>query len=81
MKDWHEAISDDSPKLIDLTTSPTTVYLRKNVQKKNVKDDKGVERTEYHYQEKELTPIEYAMMCSTENAEAIAELAELLGGE
>lgn len=81
MRDWHDTISDDSPTLVDLTSSPTTVYLRKQVRQVEVTDDKGVTRIEYHYKEKEFSPIEYAVMCAEENSEAIAELAELLGGE
>lgn len=81
MRDWHETISDDSPTLVDMTSSPTTVYLRKQVRQVEVTDDKGMTRVEYHYKEKELSPIEYAVMCAEENSEAIAELAELLGGE
>ena len=80
MRDWHEAISDDSPVLIDMFSSPTTVYVRKHVERRTVTDDQGNTRVEYHYQEKEYKPIEYAVMCSEENAEAIAELAELIGG-
>ena len=74
MRDWHEVISDNSPVLIDTASSPTTVYLRKNVQRKTVTDWDGTTRIEYHYDERELTPIEYAGMWSEENANTLAKL-------
>ena len=77
MRNWHEAISDDIPELIDTTTSPTTVYMRKDVRKETVKDDKGETRIEYHYQEKELTPIEYANKVSQDNADTLAKLEDV----
>lgn len=75
MRNWHEAIADEAPELIDAASSPTTVYVRKDIHEVERKDETtGETRIEYHYLEKELTPIEYANKVSQDNEDTLAKL-------
>lgn len=90
MRNWHEAIADEAPELIDTGSSPTTVYLRKDIREVERKDETtGETRTEYHYMEKEYSKIEYMLLTNSDNTgrisdieDAVVELAEMIvGGE
>ena len=89
MRDWKECCSDDIPVLIDTESSPTTVYVRKDVTEHQRKDETtGETRTEYHYLEMTYTKEEYSILCNAENLtrineveDAVIELAEIIGGE
>ncbi len=49
---YYKVTANDYPKIIDNTSSPTTVYLRKNIEAVEVEDiETGNKRTEYHYEE------------------------------
>lgn len=64
MRDWHNVIGTQKPEEIDRTSSPTTVYLRKNIrqveQEKSEKE--GEVDTIWEYEEKEMTVVEYENM-------------------
>lgn len=58
--EYKKAESTIYPELIDTTSSNTTVYLRKNVVKKQVKDEEtGETCTRYEYDEAKLTKEQY----------------------
>ena len=57
---WHKSESAVYPELIDTVSSQTTVYLRKNVVEKQVKDEMSDKAyTMYEYDEAKLTKNEY----------------------
>lgn len=57
----HEGYQEEKPLSVDTTSSPTTVYLRKNiVPVPNIgPDGEEAEGTHWQYDEAELTPGEY----------------------
>lgn len=59
MTDWRQVTGDIVPALIDRTSSPTTVYERKDVQPVTRTDIDGTERTQYTYLERTFTQAEY----------------------
>ena len=85
---WHKSCSTIYPELLDETSSKTSVYIRKNVEEKEIEephitDENGdpVKQTVYEYDEAILTKSEYEIYKVETNAEqAIAELAEALLG-
>lgn len=70
MKDWTltRGTQPERPEEIDTTSSPTTVYLRRNitqVQQEAAEGETGGEQqtvTEWQYEEKEMTVEEYRQM-------------------
>ena len=57
---YYKVTSNDYPQLVDITSSPTTVYLRKNIKAVDVEDEMtGNTRTEYHYDEAAISKDEY----------------------
>lgn len=84
MKDWKKVTGtqQERPEEIDRTSSPTTVYLRRNIEQveKEVEDSNGDVQTvtEWRYEEREMTVEEYenmALMKSVveENTSGIVE--------
>lgn len=84
MKDWKKVTGtqQERPEEIDRTASPTTVYLRRNIEQveKEVEDSNGDVQTvtEWRYEEREMTVEEYenmALMKSVveENTSGIVE--------
>lgn len=76
MTEWREAYSgiEPKPEAIDTTSSPTTVYLRKDFEEVDVPsagmEEEGSEPTkQWKYQERTCTPEEYAI--ATLSAEQI----------
>lgn len=63
MTDWRVAYSDTRPSEVDTTSSPSTVYLRKNIKTVTVEDSMGdgESRTMYEYLERTCTPEEYSV--------------------
>ena len=82
MTDWKKVTGTqpDKPEEIDRTSSPLTVYLRKNIEQvtREVEGSNGEMATEWQYDEKEMTVEEYenmALMKSVveENTSGIVE--------
>lgn len=84
MTDWKKVTGTqpDKPEEVDRTSSPSTVYLRKNIEQatREVEDSDGKMQTvtEWQYDEKEMTVKEYenmALMKSVvkENTSGIVE--------
>lgn len=72
----------ERPEPIDLVSSPTTAYERKNIRQEETPDGE----TEWVYEQREYTMQEFAALKTLENAnsisateDAILELAELIG--
>lgn len=64
MTDWRTVYGDinNKPALVDTTSSPTTVYLRRNIEEVEVTDDMGdepVTRKQWKYEERTCTHDEY----------------------
>lgn len=80
---YYKAISNDRPQVVDNVSSPTTVYLRKNIQAVEVEDiETGNKRMEYHYDEAAISKDEYIDILRAQIEDNEAVLAEMLfGGE
>ena len=70
MTDWKKVTGTqlDKPEEIDRTSSPLTVYLRKNIEQvtREVEGSNGEMATEWQYDEKEMTVEEYENMALME---------------
>ena len=78
---YIKSISNNYPILVDITSSPTTVYLRKNVTEVEVTDPVTEEtRTEYHYDEAMMTKDEYISLLHEQVADVEEVLADILYG-
>lgn len=78
---YYKSISNDRPQAVDNTSSPTTVYLRKNIQAVEVEDfETGNWRTEYHYDEAAISKDEYIDILRAQIEDNEAVLAEILFG-
>lgn len=76
---YYKATSNDYPQLVDITSSPTTVYLRKNIKVVDVEDEMtGNTRTEYHYDEAAVTKDEYITMLHEQQEVTDEALQELI---
>ena len=62
MKEWHEVLGDTKPPELDTSSSPTTVYQRRNIQEETTESmgQDGVKC--FRYEERELTLDEYQAM-------------------
>ena len=83
---YYNVISNDIPDAIDITSSPTTVYIRRNIHSIEVDDETtGEKRKEYRYEEASVTKDEYINMLTgrqEETDEAVQELIlSVFGGE
>lgn len=79
---YHKSSGDEYPKLVDITSSPTTVYLRKNIRAVEFTDDMtGETKTEYQYDEAKITKDEYINMLRNQTEELESVVAEMLYGE
>lgn len=80
---YYKVTSNDYPQLVDITSSPTTVYLRKNIKAVDVEDEMtGNTRTEYHYDEAAISKDEYIDILRAQIEDNEAVLADMLfGGE
>ena len=76
---YYKATSNDYPQLVDITSSPTTAYLRKNIKAVEVEDEMtGRNRTEYHYDEAAVTKDEYSTMLHEQQEVTDEALQELI---
>lgn len=78
---YYKVTANDYPKIIDNTSSPTTVYLRKNIKAVEVDDEiSGNTRTEYHYEEASVSKDEYIDILRAQIEDNEAVLAEIIFG-
>lgn len=78
---YYKSISNERPQAVDNLSSPTTVYLRKNIQEVEVEDvETGNTRTEYHYDETAISKDEYIDILRAQIEDNEAVLAEILFG-
>lgn len=76
---YYKVTSNDYPQLVDITSSPTTVYLRKNIKAVDVEDEMtGNTRTEYHYDEAAINKDEYINMLHEQQEVTDEALQELI---
>lgn len=76
---YYKVTSNDYPQLVDITSSPTTVYLRKNIKAVDVEDEMaGNTRTEYHYDEAAISKDEYINMLHEQQEVTDEALQELI---
>ena len=66
------------PAEIDTTSSPSTVYLRKEIKRITEVDEQGEETYLWQYEEAELTPEEYEQYSDTLIYQALMEQNEAL---
>lgn len=77
---YYKSESDAMPIEIDTVSSPTTVYLRKNIRAEERKDlETGETRTVYVYDEAKISRHEYADYLSGK-AQADIEYLYMMGG-
>lgn len=66
MKEWHEVLGDTKPPELDTSSSPTTVYQRRNIQEDTIESmgqDGEIKIVKcFSYEERELTLDEYQAM-------------------
>ena len=76
---YYKVTSNDYPQLVDITSSPTTVYLRKNVTSEEVEnpETKGT-HTEYRYDEVAISKDEYINMLHEQQEVTDEALQELI---
>ena len=78
---YYRVISNDYPQLVDITSSPTTVYLRKNITSEEATDtETGNTHTEYHYDEAAISKDEYIAILQSQVADIEETVAEILFG-
>ena len=78
---YYRVTSNDYPQLVDITSSPTTVYLRKNVISEEVENPETKEtHTEYHYDEAAISKDEYITLLHEQIADVEEVLADMLYG-
>lgn len=81
MTNWKKVIGSERPEEVDRTSSPTTVYLRRNieqVQKEVDGIDGEMQTTEWQYEEMEMSVEEYNNMILIQKvvSENTAEIVE-----
>lgn len=78
---YYKATSNDYPQLVDITSSPTTVYLRKNITSEEVENPETHEKhTEYCYDEAAISKDEYISLLHEQIADVEEVLADMLYG-
>lgn len=78
---YYRVTSNDYPQLVDITSSPTTVYLRKNVTSEEVENPETKEtHAEYHYDEAAISKDEYITLLHEQIADVEETVAEILFG-
>jgi hypothetical protein len=76
--EFHKSESTSIPELIDMISSPTTVYIRENIQEET-KIENEEEYTIYTYDEAILTKEEYAIYLAEANTANIDYLSMMDG--
>ena len=80
---YYRVTSNDYPQLVDIISSSTTVYLRKNITSEGVENPETKEtHTEYHYDEAAISKDEYITLLHEQISDVEEVLADMLyGGE
>lgn len=76
---YYKSESDTMPDEIDTVSSPTTVYLRRNIRTEERTDDMGEKRTVYVYDEAKVSKTEYMDYISGKT-QADIEYLYMMGG-
>ena len=87
--EWKQSESTVRPKEVDYESSPTTVYLHRNIREEerpNDPDGDGEMVTWYVYEEATLTPAEYTVYAADQTREdniaimeALVDIYDMLG--
>ena len=56
---WTKSESTERPETVDMTSSKTSVYLRRNIKETTRADEEGDETTWYEYEEAKMSHTEY----------------------
>lgn len=70
----------EKPAELDTTSSAEYVYYRRNIKQIEQTDDQGNMVTLWQYEEAKVSRQEYLQNCIDDNAQALADLAALIGG-
>lgn len=76
---YRHAESDTCPDEIDKSSSPTTVYVRKNITRVEKENEDGSTHTAYEYDEAKLSRSDYAIYLA-ENNEAMVDYIAMMEG-
>lgn len=68
---WRKSESSVKPKEIDYESSPTSIFIRRNI-----KEISKGEQTFYEYEEAVLTPAEYSIYAAEQNQKNVLALME-----
>lgn len=74
---YRKVESTSIPDALDITSSPTSVYLRKNIQKKERETEEGTQ-TYYEYEEAVISKDQYIVLLHEEQEITESCLQELL---
>lgn len=70
----------EKPTELDTTSSVNFVYYRKNIKQIEQTDEQGSTVKLWQYDEAKVTRQEYLQNCIDDNAQALADLAAMIGG-
>ena len=70
----------DKPTELDTTSSVNFVYYRKNIKQIEQTDEQGRIVKLWQYDEAKVSRQEYLQNCIDDNAQALADLAAMIGG-
>ena len=70
----------EKPEELDTTSSVNFVYYRKNIKQIEQTDEQGNTVKLWQYDEAKVTKQEYLQSCIDDNAQALADLAAMIGG-
>ena len=70
----------EKPAELDTTSSVNFVYYRKNIKQIEQTDEHGNTVKLWQYDEAKVTRQEYLQNCIDDNAQALADLAAMIGG-
>lgn len=70
----------EKPAELDTTSSVNFVYYRKNIKQIEQTDEHGNAVKLWQYDEAKVTKQEYLQNCIDDNAQALADLAAMIGG-
>ena len=70
----------EKPSELDTTSSANYVYYRKNIKQIEQTDEQGNTVKLWQYDEAKVTKQEYLQNCVDDNAQALADLAAMIGG-
>lgn len=65
MQEWRTVTGDNKPEALDMASSPSTVYERRNIKEETYQEENAMQgttetKTRWTYEEREMTPAEYA---------------------